>query len=87
MKWFVVLLSIVALLVAWFYFDPGSRQQWLAGTPLAPEPVITTVYKWRDDNGEWQLTDKPPAAGVGYERLQYHSDTNVMPLVPRSEED
>lgn len=87
MKWFIALLIIVAILAVWLYFDRGARQQWLADTPLAPEATITTVYKWRDDDGRWQLTDQPPAAGVGYERLQYHSDTNVMPLVPRIEED
>ncbi|MCS3903105.1 hypothetical protein J2T55_001122 [Methylohalomonas lacus] len=80
MKWFIGLLLITAALVAWLYVDRDARQRWLAGTPLAP--AETTVYKWRDADGEWQISDKPPAAGIDYERLQYHHDSNAMPLAP-----
>lgn len=85
MKWFVLLIIIAA--AVWLYVDTDTRQKWLGNTVLAPAAGVTTVYKWRDEQGNWQITDEPPAGGVDYERLQYASDTNVMPLVPDDEKD
>jgi len=45
------------------------------------------VYKWRDADGAWRITDEPPPRGVEYERLEYRSDTNVLPLVPDGNDD
>ena len=41
----------------------------------------TEVYKWQDANGNWQITDEPPADGIPYEKLKYDHDTNVMPSI------
>lgn len=84
MKWLLFLILIIGALATWLYVDTDARQEWLGGTPLAPAAEVTTVYKWRDRQGNWQITDQPPPAGIEYERLQYRSDTNVMPLVPRN---
>lgn len=83
MKAIFVLFLVIVGLGIWFYVDPDARRQWLAATPLVPSPEVTTVYKWRDDEGNWQITDTPPPAGIDFETLTYHRDTNVMPLVPK----
>jgi len=87
MKFVVILLLIIAVMVAgWLYLDEDARREWLADTPLAPVAEVTVVYKWQDERGDWKITDEPPPAGIEYERLEYHSDTNVMPLAPRDDE-
>ena len=43
------------------------------------KPKTTTVYKWRDAAGNWQISDQPPGNGTEYETLEYHRDANVMP--------
>ena len=63
---------------------PGWLKQsaLLRGTPaasLAPPPAVTTVYKWRDATGSWQLTDRPPPAGTPYETVQARGARNVIP--------
>jgi hypothetical protein len=55
------------------WFERQSEQ-------ILPENVThTKAYRWRDKNGQWQLSDKPPAAGIDYEIVEYHKDTNVIP--------
>jgi len=82
-------LAVLALLLAagaYLYYDAGLRALLFEGTPLAPAPAVTHVYKWRDAEGQWQITDRPPPAGFPYEALEYREDVNVMPLVPRGED-
>jgi hypothetical protein len=38
-----------------------------------------TLYRWRDKHGEWQISDKPPAAGIKYETVRYPTNANVIP--------
>jgi hypothetical protein len=40
------------------------------------------LYRWRDDQGRIQVTDKPPK-GRPYEEVRYRADANVMPGAPR----
>jgi hypothetical protein len=81
-------LLLIALVAAAAYavhlHDPGALRRWLSGTPLAPAPSVTQVYKWRDVSGGWHITDAPPAAGIAYERIEYRGDVNVLPIAPES---
>ena len=45
--------------------------------------VATRVYKWRDADGVWQITDEPPPEGTKFEKLEYVNDANVVPSVPK----
>lgn len=38
-----------------------------------------TLYRWRDKHGQWQVSDKPPAAGIQYKTLHYSTNANVIP--------
>ncbi len=78
------LLLIVALVAAFYlYFNPETgrflKEQ-------LPQPDFThktdRLYKWRNERGEWQITDAPPADGVEYQRLDYRDDVNVLPVPP-----
>ena len=87
-RWLVV---VAAVLVAaagagYLYYDQALARKLLEDTPFAPAPRVTTVYKWQDVKGNWQITDWPPAGEIAYEVLEYHSDTNVMALVAREED-
>lgn len=84
MKPLLAVLVLAALAAGYLFWHPELRRDWFEGTLLAPSPV-TAVYKWRDDSGAWQITSEPPPAGITYERLEYHRDTNIMPLAPRAD--
>ncbi len=40
---------------------------------------MVTSYRWRGDNGEWQLSNTPPPAGIPYETLEVDPDANLLP--------
>lgn len=62
-----------------YFVDPRLGRELLGDTPIAPPPTVTTAYKWRDGNGNWQLTDRPPPAGTAYETIEASSDANIVP--------
>ena len=80
-KWFII---VAALLIATGYFiyqNPAYRA-WFErqSDQLLPDTVThNKLYRWRDHNGQWQLSDKPPADGIKYEVVEYHKDANVIP--------
>jgi hypothetical protein len=84
---YLVLLALLALgLYAWF--NPGFlRQVEQAGREMTGTgPTTTTLYKWQDAAGEWQVSDRLPPAGLPYETLELRSDQNVLPLPPQLQE-
>ena len=81
MKIFIfALIVLVAAGAAVFHYYPEQVESILGRTPLK-ELVETSkpVYQWRDENGQWHVTDKPPAQGIPYEVKQYALDANVLP--------
>ncbi len=81
--WVLVLLLITLLLGAGaaylWYFDRDRAHRWLEQAPTITGPSVTTAYKWRDANGNWQITDQPPSEGIPYETVKVRSDVNIMP--------
>lgn len=76
---FLLMVLIVAALVLWW--SPDLRRQaghLLRDTGLGSASV--TLYKWQDDQGVWQYTQKPPREGVPFEEVEARSDVNVLPL-------
>ena len=78
---------LVALLLAggvYLYLNPEHRSRLVTSTTNVVTPVSTSrVYKWRNDRGEWQLTDRLPPDGIAYEVLEHRSDENVLPRPPQ----
>lgn len=85
MKVIFLIIVLAAAVGAWLYFNPDVQQELLKEIPLATEPTTTQLYKWRDVNGQWQVSDKPPTGSVEYEVMQYRSDTNVVPGLTEEE--
>ncbi len=81
----LILVTLIAVGVFYFIKNPRAGKQLLENNPLSSITGTAVLYKWRDSSGRWQITDRKPAAGIAYETLEYQSDTNVMPLVPRKE--
>ncbi len=83
----IMFLALIAGVAGtYFYLHPELWRKWTKGTPLAPPPVITSVYKWQDRDGEWQITDQPPPPGIKYEVQIYNSDVNVVPSLSAEEQ-
>ena len=83
----VVVLVAVAAGAYYVYRNPALVIPLFEGTPLEStvrETLGTTrVYKWRDADGNWHITDEPPPEGTKFEKLEYQNDVNVVPSVPK----
>lgn len=83
MKRLLTALIVAAGLAGYGYFYPERLPGWvraqlpLPATESAPA-AATTLYKWRDAQGHWQIADTPPPTGE-YEKLEVRHDTNVVP--------
>ncbi len=81
-KWVIALVLVAALGGAAYYqYDPEGARRLLARTPLAKHLSATQpLYQWRDQRGQWQVSDEPPPSGTPYQVKQYPIDANVVPL-------
>ena len=86
MKFIIVLLMALSASGGYLYLNPDVWKPWVKGTPLEPAPTKTQLYKWQDEDGQWQITDRPPEGKVLYENLEYSSDTNIVPSIPVGED-
>ena len=84
MRAFVLSVAIIGALfgagVAVVRYFPEVANPWLSGTPLETLVGKTKpLYMWRNQQGQWQATDKPPPAGTPFEVKQYPIDANIVP--------
>jgi len=74
----IIVLGLLGGIILYWYTTPQETpawiRNWLPGMPEYTGPV----YRWYDDRGRLQVTDKPPKDRP-YETVQYRSDANVMP--------
>lgn len=90
-KALLLLALIAAALWAWWTYAPDSvpvvvRQQL---SPIVAAPATNPVlYKWKDDQGHWNVSDQPPE-GRPYETVTIDPDTNVLPsgVAPEQDQD
>jgi len=80
--WLLLGLLIAAGILLYLY--PEYRERIFNSTSgiVSPTPTIR-IYKWRNQKGEWQLTDKLPPEGIAYEILEHRADENVLPRPPQ----
>ncbi len=76
--WVLIVLGALGGLVLYWYTTPQDApswvRSWLPGLPAYTGPL----YRWHDDKGQLQVTDKPPK-GRPYETVQYRGDAKVGP--------
>ena len=87
--WLLGLLLIGAAALAWWWLAPQSIPE--AVREHLPEPVQPAarnpvLYKWKDDQGRWNITDRPPE-GRSFEAITVDPDTNVLPSGVAPEQD
>ena len=80
-KIFLLLIAIATAAVAYVYLDPQLSQQVKEkAQQITPDNHQSrTLYKWKDPQGQWQISDRPPASGIPFETVQYNEAVNVMP--------
>lgn len=78
-KYLILFLIIGA--ASYYVYQDKSLQIKLIGKvhQVAPEFNQSTLYKWQNSKGEWQVTDKPPAKGVSFTTINSHDQINIMP--------
>lgn len=78
----LILFILVILLVAGavLYANPDWQAYLLRKRDDVMDKVqTTTLYKWQDGDGQWQVSSEKPPPGTEFEILEYQHDTNVMP--------
>ena len=82
----LLLVTAVAAGAAYWYFYPERMPVWLQRVGLPSAAEKTQFYKWENAEGQWMVTDRPPAGDVPYEVLEYRHDVNILPLPPELRE-
>ena len=83
--WVILLLIIGGAAAVYFKLHPENLPEWAAKNGIGKGLQTTTVYKWQDASGAWQITEQPPPAGIDYQVQSHVRDTNVLPLPPKLE--
>lgn len=79
LKYFI-LLSVIATGGLYLYWDESLQTKLMSKFhKLAPELNQSTLYKWQNNKGEWQITDKPPSKGITFTTITSQDQVNVMP--------
>lgn len=75
-----ILLAIITTAALYVYLDESVQKELLAKVhQVTPELNKSTLYKWQNSNGEWQITDKPPRKGVTFTTITSQDQVNVVP--------
>lgn len=75
-----IFLAILTGVALYIYLDPSlNRQAGQQIDKLLDSEQTRTLYRWQNAEGQWQVSDTPPAAGIPYETVQYNRNTNVVP--------
>lgn len=77
---YIVLLGIIGTAALYIYQDEALQTRLLGKVhQIAPELNQSTLYKWKNNKGEWQITDKPPSKGITFTTITSQDQVNVMP--------
>ena len=77
---YFILLSVIGSASFYFYQDKALRSKLMGGVhQVVPELNQSTLYKWKNNKGEWQVTDKPPRKGIIFTIITSQDQINIMP--------
>ena len=75
-----ILLAVVITTSLYIYLDEGLQKKLLGKVhQVAPELNQSTLYKWKNKKGVWQISDKPPSKGIAFTTITSQDQVNVMP--------
>jgi len=80
-KFLAVAIGILIAVGIVAYQNPQLRAWFERKTDqvLPASATQQTLYRWRDQHGEWHVSDKPPSGGIKYETVRYSTNANVIP--------
>lgn len=77
---YLILLSIIVTSAYYLYQDEALQTKLMGKVhQVAPEINQSTLYKWQNNKGEWQITDKPPRKGITFTTITSQDQVNIMP--------
>lgn len=77
---YLVLICAIGAASYYVYQDKALRTKLLGKVhQVAPELNQSTLYRWQNSKGEWQITDTPPAKGIAFTTVKTQDQINVMP--------
>ena len=80
---YFILLVIITTTALYIYQDETLQKRLLGKVhQVAPELNNSTLYKWQNNKGEWQISDKPPRKGISFTSITSQDQINVMPSSP-----
>lgn len=74
-----IIAGVLLGVVLYIWQDPQLSKKLLHQTEDLVTPDTTTVYKWKDENGNPVISNSPPQGNIPYETIEYDRDINVMP--------
>ena len=79
LKYFI-LLSVVAVTTLYIYQDDALQTKLIGKVhQIVPELNDSTLYKWKNSKGEWQITDTPPRKEIPFSTISSQDQINVIP--------
>lgn len=73
----VTLLFVVVAVVAFWWRHPDQQPSWVAEWIPNDDRAVTVMYRWQAANGQWHISDQPPAQGE-FEVVEVVRGTNVV---------
>jgi hypothetical protein len=74
MNKFVIGIVLLVVVVGLFWlFKPGTTQKTADPVSSAIASGAARVYKWKDAEGGWHITDTAPAPGIEFEIREYRA--------------
>jgi len=73
--WILVIIAAVIGILA--YQDPDLKQ-WIMKSVGQTEDK-SKVYKWKDSDGNWQVSNTRPPSGIVYTEQEYLHNSNIVP--------
>ena len=77
---YLVLICIIGSITFYIYSNDGLYAKFLGKAhQMVPEINNSTLYKWQNKLGEWQITDSPPIKGITFSTITTQDQINVLP--------
>ena len=81
---YFILLAIICSAALYIYQDQVLQTKLLGKVyQVAPELNKSILYKWKNNLGEWQITDKPPSKGIPFTTVSSQDQINIMPSLSK----